>query len=99
MNKKSVTKLIAAMLIAALFVTNTPECFAQKVLAAERTWKILEEKDLPVDELYGWHPDYNPLMIGRKDGMIALLDGSLKLVKKTKYDQIEEEGVDRKSVV
>ncbi len=93
MNKKSVTKLIAAMLIAALFVTNTPECFAQKVLAAERTWKILEEKDLPVDELYGWHPDYNPLMIGRKDGMIALLDGSLKLVKKTKYDQIEEEGV------
>lgn len=96
MKKKRVTKLIAAMLIAALFVTNTPECFAQKVLAAERTWKILEEKDLPVDELYGWYPDYDSasqFMIGRKDGMIAFLDSSLNLVKKTKYDQLEEDGV------
>lgn len=101
LNKKSmhrinITKRITVLLITALLVTNTLERFVPKVLAADRAWKILEQKDLPVEELYGWYPDYDsadPLMIGRKDGMIAFLDSSLNLVKKTKYDQIEEEGV------
>lgn len=90
-----ITKRMAAMLIAALLVTNAPEFSAKKIVAAESTWEILEEKDLPVDELYGWY-QYNSsdqLMIGRKDGKIAFLDSSMKLVKKTKYDQLEEDVV------
>ena len=100
MNKKYkhidiITKPIVAILIAALLVTNAPEFFTKKIVAAESTWKILEERDLPVDELYGWYPydSADQLMIGRKDGKIAFLDSSLKLVKKTEYDLLEEDGV------
>lgn len=92
-----ITKLITAVLITALFVTSTPELSVKKVLAAETAaWKVLGEKDLPVEELYGWYPDYDStdqIMLGKKDGMLAFLDSSLNLVKKTKYDQIEDEGV------
>lgn len=80
-------------MVAALFLTSVPELFKKKVSAAETEWKILD-RDLPVDELYGWYPDSDSsqenLMIGRKDGKLALLDGNLKLVKKTEYDQIED---------
>ena len=91
-----ITKLITAVLITALFVTSTPELSVKKVLAAETAaWKVLGENDLPVEELYGWYPDYDStdqIMLGKKDGMLAFLDSSLNLVKKTRYDQIEDEG-------
>ena len=36
-----ITKPIVAILIAALLVTNAPEFFTKKIVAAESTWKIL----------------------------------------------------------
>lgn len=84
-------KILAVIMAATLFLTSMPELFEKKASAAETAWKVLGEEDLPVDELYGWYPDSDSsLMIGRKDGKLALLDGSMKLLKKTEYDQIED---------
>ncbi len=92
--KRKNKKILAVIMAAALFLTSVPELFEKKASAAETAWKVLEEEDLPVDELYGWYPDSDSfqgnLMIGRKDGKLALLDGNMKLVKKTEYDQIED---------
>lgn len=87
-------KILAVIMAATLFLAGMPELFEKKASAAETAWKVLGEEDLPVDELYGWYPNSDSsqgnLMIGRKDGKLALLDGSMKLLKKTEYDQIED---------
>ena len=89
---KNQQKWLAKLMSAVMVFTLAPNVFGASVSKAESIWQVLINPEMVVDELYGtmWVKDDERVVIGRKDGKLALMGENMELLKKTEYDQFED---------
>ena len=89
MVKRRLKSIIATVLVAAMLTTMAPQVVCE---AAETAWKIVNNQETPLDEVYfdckKSDDATKSYLYGYKDGKVAIMDSDYNLVKKTDYDEI-----------
>ena len=85
---QNIKRVLCLLLVAAFVVLSAPE-FTKTAVAA--SWKLIVNPETALDKVYFYSEERDGVkdyFYGYIDGKVAVLDGNLKLVKKTEYSGI-----------